>query len=76
MKAMKQSTAEDVSRPPRSDLVDYERRLIDEIKWHIEQASTKLDALSKLKRKWRDAGPLSTAYGLHPSSTRADVSIE
>ncbi len=49
------STAEDVSRPPRSsasDLVDYERRLIDEIKWHIEQASTKLDALSKLKRKW------------------------
>ena len=52
MKAMKRSTAEDVSRPPRSDLVDYERRLIDEIKWHIEQASTKLDALSKLKRKW------------------------
>jgi len=52
MKAMKRSTAEDVSRPPRSDLVDYERRLIDEIKWHIKQASTKLDALSKLKRKW------------------------
>jgi hypothetical protein len=55
MKAMKRSTAEDVSRPPRSsasDLVDYERRLINEIKWHIEQASTKLDALSKLKRKW------------------------
>jgi hypothetical protein len=24
----------------------------DEIKWHIEQASTKLDALSKLTRKW------------------------
>jgi hypothetical protein len=49
-----ESTAEDVSRPPRSiesDLVDYERRLIDEIKWHMEQASTKLDALSKLKRK-------------------------
>ena len=46
--------AEDVSRPPStiaSDLVDYERRLIDEIKWHIDQASTKLDALSKLKRK-------------------------
>jgi hypothetical protein len=55
MKAMKRSTAEDVSHPPRSsasDFVDYERRLIDEIKWHIEQASTKLDALSKLKRKW------------------------
>lgn len=49
-----ESTAEDVSRPPRriaSDLVDYERRLIDEIKWHIDQASTRLDALSKLKRK-------------------------
>ena len=52
MKAMKRSTAEDVSRPPRSDLVDYERRLIDEIKWHFEQASTKLDALSKLKSKF------------------------
>ena len=57
MKAAKkrfETTAVDVSRPPRtitSDLVDYERRLIDEIKWHIDQASTKLDALSKLKRK-------------------------
>ena len=51
MKAMKRSTAEDVSRPPRSDLVDYERRLIDEIKWHMEQASTKLDALSKLSKR-------------------------
>ena len=54
MKAAKQrfeTTAVDVSRPPRtiaSDLV-VERRLINEIKWHIDQASTKLDALSKLQ---------------------------
>ncbi len=56
MKAIQRfdSTAEDVSRPPRSiasDLVDSERRLIDEIKWHMEQASTKLDALSKLSKR-------------------------
>jgi hypothetical protein len=56
MKAMKrfESTAEDVSRSPRSiasDLVDSERKLIDEIKWHMEQASTKLDALSKLSKR-------------------------
>ena len=65
MKAMKRSTAEDVSRPLRSsasDLVDYERRLIDEIKWHIEQASTKLDALSKLKRKQLSRSVLSGNY--------------
>jgi hypothetical protein len=53
MKAMKrfESTAEDVSRPPRSIASDSERRLIDEIKWHMEQASTKLDALSKLSKR-------------------------
>jgi hypothetical protein len=57
MKAAKkrfETTAEVLSCPPStiaSDLVDYERTLIDEIKWHIDQASTKLDALSKLKRK-------------------------
>ena len=60
-----ESTAEDVLRPPRSiasDLVEYERKLIDEIKWHIEQASTRLDALSKLKRKQLSRSVLSGNY--------------
>jgi hypothetical protein len=47
-----ESAAEDVSRPPRSIASDLvERKLIDEIKWHMEQASTKLDALSKLSKR-------------------------